>query len=61
MAMELVEVSAKTRSGPPKDDAEDYSLPVWAGVVPLSLQRGEAIPDPTAPPAQGPKSVMGLS
>lgn len=25
--------SAKSRSGPPKDDDEDYALPVWAGVL----------------------------
>jgi nitroimidazol reductase NimA-like FMN-containing flavoprotein (pyridoxamine 5'-phosphate oxidase superfamily) len=51
MAMELVEVSAKVRTGPPVDDAEDYALPVWAGVVPLSLERGQPIDDPTTPPA----------
>ena len=51
MAMDLVEVSAKIRSGPPVDDAEDYALPVWAGVVPLTLARGEPIPDPTPKPA----------
>lgn len=41
------EASAKVRTGPPKDDAEDYELPIWAGVIPLSMQRGEAIPDPS--------------
>jgi len=51
MAMELVEVSAKVRAGPPVDDAEDYNLPVWAGVVPLSLERGQPIDDPTPSPA----------
>lgn len=51
MAMELVEVSAKVRAGPPVDDAEDYHLPVWAGVVPLSLERGQPIDDPTPSPA----------
>jgi len=50
MAMDLVEVSAKTRSGPPGDEPEDYDLPVWAGVVPLKLVRGEPIPDPTPHP-----------
>lgn len=45
MAMELVEVSAKMRAGRPVDDPEDYALPVWAGVVPLALQRGEPIED----------------
>ena len=27
--------SAKIRSGPAKDDADDMALPTWAGVVPL--------------------------
>ena len=51
MAMDLVEVSAKIRTGPPVDDAEDYVLPVWAGIVPLALVAGEPQPDPTPAPA----------
>jgi hypothetical protein len=47
MAMDLVEVSAKIRTGPPKDDEADYALPVWAGVIPLSVVRGEPIQDTT--------------
>jgi len=31
------EASAKIRTGPPLDDQEDYTLPVWAGVLPLTL------------------------
>jgi nitroimidazol reductase NimA-like FMN-containing flavoprotein (pyridoxamine 5'-phosphate oxidase superfamily) len=50
MAMDLVEVSAKVRIGPPVDDEEDYALPVWAGVVPLHLVRGEPVDDPTPRP-----------
>jgi hypothetical protein len=38
--------SAKVRSGPPVDDEEDYTLGVWAGVVPYRLVPGEPIPDP---------------
>ena len=49
MAMDLVEVSAKVRTGPPVDDAEDYALPVWAGVVPLKIEPGEPIKDTTTP------------
>jgi nitroimidazol reductase NimA-like FMN-containing flavoprotein (pyridoxamine 5'-phosphate oxidase superfamily) len=52
MAMDLVEVSAKVRTGPPVDDAEDYALPVWAGVIPTSLVSGEPIEDTTPPPPQ---------
>ena len=46
LAFDLKEVSAKIRTGPPVDDEEDYSLPVWAGVIPLTTVRGEAIDDP---------------
>ncbi len=42
----LDEVSAKVRSGPPVDDAEDYDLPAWAGVLPLSLAPGKPVEDP---------------
>src|SRR5688572_5697987 len=38
--------AAKIRSGPPADDEADYALPIWAGVLPLTLQPGVAIPDP---------------
>jgi nitroimidazol reductase NimA-like FMN-containing flavoprotein (pyridoxamine 5'-phosphate oxidase superfamily) len=40
------EASAKVRTGPPLDDAEDYELPVWAGVLPLELTSLAPIPDP---------------
>lgn len=39
------EASAKVRTGPPLDDEEDYTLPVWAGVLPLQLTSEAAIPD----------------
>jgi nitroimidazol reductase NimA-like FMN-containing flavoprotein (pyridoxamine 5'-phosphate oxidase superfamily) len=45
LALPLEEVSAKMRSGPPIDDEEDYSLPVWAGVVPVRTEIGEPIKD----------------
>ncbi len=40
IAMPIVEASAKIRTGPPIDDAEDMGLPYWAGIVPLQLARG---------------------
>jgi uncharacterized protein len=33
--LRLDEVSAKVRTGPPVDDAEDYELNGWAGVIPF--------------------------
>ena len=50
LALELDEVSAKVRTGPPLDDEEDYKLPVWAGVVPVRTQFGEPDPDERALP-----------
>jgi len=46
LSFEIKEASAKVRTGPPKDDDEDYDLDVWAGVQPLKIQRLAAIPDP---------------
>lgn len=46
LSLGLEEASAKIRRGPPKDEAEDYTLPVWAGVVPARLSFGEPEPDP---------------
>lgn len=37
LRLPLTEVSAKVRVGGVEDDAEDYSLPVWAGIVPLRM------------------------
>lgn len=50
LGMELNEVSAKIRSGPPGDDEEDYALPIWAGVIPLSTHVGKAVPCPRLMP-----------
>ncbi len=49
LALELKEVSAKMRKGPPIDDEEDYALPVWAGVVPVKMQFGEPQRDARTP------------
>ncbi|MEB4211882.1 pyridoxamine 5'-phosphate oxidase family protein [Mycobacterium sp. 94-17] len=50
LALNLVEVSAKVRSGPPVDDPHDVPLRHWAGVIPLSLTAGRPVPaDDLAP------------
>ena len=43
VALPITEGGAKVRSGPPVDDEEDMSWPVWAGVVPVKLERGEPV------------------
>jgi nitroimidazol reductase NimA-like FMN-containing flavoprotein (pyridoxamine 5'-phosphate oxidase superfamily) len=42
----IEEFSAKVRTGPPIDDAEDYAFPTWAGVIPLETRAGEPVTDP---------------
>ncbi|MBU6343548.1 MAG: pyridoxamine 5'-phosphate oxidase family protein [Bacteroidetes bacterium] len=46
LRIDIEEASAKIRTGPPGDDAEDYQLPVWAGILPLKKGYDPAIPDP---------------
>jgi uncharacterized protein len=41
----IEEASSKVRQGPPLYDEEDYSLPVWAGILPVRLEAKTPIPD----------------
>jgi len=50
LRLALDEVSAKVREGGVEDDAEDYPLPVWAGIVPLQLVPGRPERDPRCSP-----------
>lgn len=50
LAFDIQEASAKVRTGPPKDDDEDYNLDIWAGVVPLAVTRQQPIADPLLKP-----------
>jgi hypothetical protein len=50
LRMPLKEVSAKVRTGPPKDEEEDYALPIWAGVLPITTGTGDPEPDPRLNP-----------
>ena len=45
LKLPITEASAKIRTGDPVDDAEDYAMPIWAGVIPLTLTPGEPISD----------------
>ena len=46
LSFPIEEGSAKVRTGPPSDDAEDYNLPIWAGELPLKVIAGSPIADP---------------
>jgi len=46
MEIPIDEASAKVRTGPPGEEEEDYALPHWAGLIPLTPQAGAPVPDP---------------
>jgi len=50
LSVPITEASAKARTGPPKDDEEDYAADIWAGVIPLLLERKAFVPDPLLKP-----------
>ena len=50
LGLTIEEASAKVRTGPPVDDEPDYSLPVWAGVVPIRQVFSTPIADPRLAP-----------
>ena len=37
--------SAKISAGPPDDEPEDYDIPIWAGVLPVTTTVGEKVDD----------------
>ena len=45
LSLPLGEASAKIRTGDPADDEDDYSMDVWAGLVPMTLTPGAPIDD----------------
>jgi len=51
LRLPLTEVSAKMRMGPVEDDAPDYELNVWAGVIPLRLTPGPPVRDERCDPS----------
>jgi uncharacterized protein len=50
LRLDLEQVSLKTRTGPPSDDADDLDLPYWTGVLPLTLTPGLPEPAPDLAP-----------
>jgi nitroimidazol reductase NimA-like FMN-containing flavoprotein (pyridoxamine 5'-phosphate oxidase superfamily) len=51
LKLPLTEVSAKVRASAVEDDADDYALPVWAGVIPLRLVADPPLRDERCDPA----------
>ena len=45
LSLPITEASAKIRTGGPSEEAEDYALPIWAGVIPLKMVTGAPVAD----------------
>lgn len=62
LKINIEQASAKIRTGPPGDEAEDYALPIWAGVVPAERNWKAPLPDPAMEqPLEVPESVKRLT
>ncbi len=51
LRVDVEAASLKSRSGMPVDDDEDYSLPIWGGIVPISVAVGAPQDDGRGQPA----------
>lgn len=62
LRFDIVDASAKIRAGGPKDDPADAGLPVWSGVVPMTLRYGApSAADDATPDIAVPASVQRLA
>jgi uncharacterized protein len=60
LALPLDEASVKVSDGPPDDAADDVSLPVWAGTVPMYEEFGAPVDAPDLPyPMPAPDYIRG--
>ena len=60
IGMRIDEASAKVRAKNVVDDEEDYSLPIWAGVLPIETRLRQPIGDARVLPAARKPSLAGF-
>ncbi|MFQ6007091.1 MAG: pyridoxamine 5'-phosphate oxidase family protein, partial [Woeseia sp.] len=58
IAMQIESASAKISTGMPDDEDEDYDIPVWAGMLPLTSQLGQLQADDRNLPGVKPSSAL---
>lgn len=51
LSLPIKQFTVKTSNSPPEDPAADVKTPIWAGVIPFTLQAGKAEPAPDMDPA----------
>jgi len=58
IAMQIDSASAKISSGMPDDEVEDYNIPIWAGVLPITSKLGTLQDDDRLLPGVEPSDVV---
>jgi nitroimidazol reductase NimA-like FMN-containing flavoprotein (pyridoxamine 5'-phosphate oxidase superfamily) len=58
IAVSIDSASAKISSGVPDDEEADYDIPIWAGVVPITMQLGSLQRDERTQPGIEPSAVV---
>ena len=56
--MDIESAAAKVSAGMPEDEDEDYAIPIWAGVLPVTSELGELQTDPQVKPGIEPSAVV---
>jgi len=56
--LEIATASAKVSAGLPEDEEEDYEIPVWAGVLPVTTSVGDLISDERLLPGAEPSAAV---
>lgn len=60
IALTIESASAKISAGLPDDEDEDYEIPVWAGVLPITTKTGQLIDDERLLPGAQPSAAVTL-
>ncbi len=58
IAMQIDAASAKISSGMPEDEDEDYDIPIWAGVLPVTSRLGQLQSDDRVLPGVEPSDAL---
>jgi len=58
IAMQIESASAKVSLGMPEDEDEDYSIPIWAGVLPVTSRLGQLQSDDRLMPGVEPSDAL---
>lgn len=60
LVFDIVEASAKVRSGMPMDEQEDQDLPIWSGLIPIPSKRLTPIADELSVNIPLPEHLKGI-